>query len=135
MNFFPSRLMHYSYKKQYPFVFSLDLLSNTQHAGQEAAIRPPGSSSRSRLEGQPLLTPSNAFMCAEILFFFYPSPPLRTPPLFHPSYPRPLNTDIQPDPLSSLQSECKASLAASRTHFFKHCRCVFFTFKMCALLF
>lgn len=30
VNFFPSRLMHYSYKKQYPFVFLLDLLYNKE---------------------------------------------------------------------------------------------------------
>lgn len=32
VNFFPSRLMHYSYKKQYPFVFLLDLLYNKEKA-------------------------------------------------------------------------------------------------------
>lgn len=40
VNFFPSRLMHYSYKKQYPFVFSLDLLNNKEQCEQTAALSP-----------------------------------------------------------------------------------------------
>lgn len=32
--------MHYSYKKQYPFVFSLDLLNNKEQCEQAAALSP-----------------------------------------------------------------------------------------------